>query len=156
MARSFLPRAYQEIVAMSKIIMSSDRIWTIIRFLAPVTGHRADQRRSARTIHADRPIVFHHSLVWLLHTAQVTALRSRHRLPQIDIEDHDEFPTILAQVNDDNLTLPTVLLRDGSMMIATRSSGRALITRPPPKWAAGSYRSATRPIRASGVVLAGE
>jgi putative NADH-flavin reductase len=107
MARSFLPRAYQEIVAMSKIIMSSDRIWTIIRFLAPVTGHRADQRRSARTIHADRPIVFHHSLVWLLHTAQVTALRSRHRLPQIDIEDHDEFPTILAQVNDDNLTLPS-------------------------------------------------
>jgi hypothetical protein len=39
-ARSFLPRAYQEIVAVSKIIMSSDRIWTIIRFLAPVTGPR--------------------------------------------------------------------------------------------------------------------
>jgi putative NADH-flavin reductase len=38
MARSFLPRAYQEIVAMSKIIMSSDRIWTIIRFLAPRDG----------------------------------------------------------------------------------------------------------------------
>jgi hypothetical protein len=59
--------------------------------------HRADQRRSARTIHADRPIVFYHSLVWLLHTAQVTALRCRHRLPQIDIGDHDGFPTILAR-----------------------------------------------------------
>ena len=61
-------------------------------------------------------IVFHHSLVWLLHAAQVTALRCRHRLRQIDIEDHDESPTIVAQVNDDNLTVPTVLFRDGSAL----------------------------------------
>jgi hypothetical protein len=68
------------------------------------------------TIDADRPIVFHHSLVWLLHTAQVIALGCRHRLPQIDIEDHDESSTIVAQVNDDNLTVPTVLFRDGSAL----------------------------------------
>jgi hypothetical protein len=46
MARSFLPRAYQEIVAMSKIIMSSDRIWTIIRFLAPRDGAAKQHVRS--------------------------------------------------------------------------------------------------------------
>jgi len=40
LARTFLPRAYDEIVAMSKIIMSSDRTWTIIRFLAPRDGAR--------------------------------------------------------------------------------------------------------------------
>jgi mycoredoxin len=44
------------------------------------------------------------------------ALRCRHRLPRIDIEDHDESPTIVAQVNDDNLTVPTVLFRDGSAL----------------------------------------
>jgi hypothetical protein len=66
------------------------------------------------TIDAHRPIVFHYSPVGLLQTAQVTALRCRHRLPQIDIEDHDESPTIVAQVNDDNLTVLTALVRDGS------------------------------------------
>jgi hypothetical protein len=38
LARTFLPRAYDEIVGMSKIIMSSDRTWTIVRFLAPRDG----------------------------------------------------------------------------------------------------------------------
>ena len=42
LARTFLPRAYDEIVGMSKIIMSSDRTWTIVRFLAPATGPRDD------------------------------------------------------------------------------------------------------------------
>jgi hypothetical protein len=59
---------------------------------AAVKAAAAASRLHSMTIDADRPIVFHHSLVWLLHTAQVTALRSRHRLPQIDIEDHDESP----------------------------------------------------------------
>ncbi|HEY6811151.1 MAG TPA: hypothetical protein VI074_00540 [Propionibacteriaceae bacterium] len=36
--------------------------------------------------------------------------------PQIDIEDHDESPTIVAQVNDEGLTVPTVLFRDGSAL----------------------------------------
>jgi hypothetical protein len=35
---------------------------------------------------------------------------------QIDIEDHDESPTIVAQVNDEGLTGATVLLRDGSAL----------------------------------------
>ena len=42
LARTFLRRAYDEIVGMSKIIMSSDRTWTIVRFLAPATGARDD------------------------------------------------------------------------------------------------------------------
>jgi hypothetical protein len=37
-ARTFLPRAYNEIVGMSNIIMSSDRTWTLVRFLAPRDG----------------------------------------------------------------------------------------------------------------------
>jgi hypothetical protein len=98
------------------------------------------------TIDADPPIVFHHSLVWLLHTAQATALTCRHRPPQIDFEDHNESPTIVAQVNDDNLAVPTVLFRDGSALTNPSAA----------KSAASSYRSATRPSRASGVVLAGE
>jgi hypothetical protein len=40
-------------------------------------------RLHSMTINMDRPIVFHHSLVWLLHTAQVTVQAStstdRHR-----------------------------------------------------------------------------
>lgn len=35
MARTFLPRAYEEITRMSRIIMDSDRDWTIVRFIAP-------------------------------------------------------------------------------------------------------------------------
>ena len=38
LARTFLRRAYDEIVGMSKIIMSSDRTWTLVRFLAPRDG----------------------------------------------------------------------------------------------------------------------
>jgi mycoredoxin len=34
----------------------------------------------------------------------------------IDIEDHDESPTIVAEVNDDNLTVLTALFRDGSAL----------------------------------------
>lgn len=35
MPRTFMPRAYEEITGMCRIIMTSDRDWTIVRFLAP-------------------------------------------------------------------------------------------------------------------------
>lgn len=38
MARTFLRRAYDEIVGMSKAVMESGLDWTIVRFLAPKDG----------------------------------------------------------------------------------------------------------------------
>jgi mycoredoxin len=36
---------------------------------------------------------------------------------EIDIEDHADGAAIVAQLNDGNLTVPTVLFRDGSALI---------------------------------------
>jgi hypothetical protein len=38
MARTFLRRAYDELVGMSEIVMTSGLDWTIVRFLAPKDG----------------------------------------------------------------------------------------------------------------------
>jgi nucleoside-diphosphate-sugar epimerase len=38
MGRTMLPRAYQELLQMSEIIMNSDLDWTIVRFSAPKNG----------------------------------------------------------------------------------------------------------------------
>jgi hypothetical protein len=38
MAKTFLRRAYDELVGMSQIVMDSDLDWTIVRFLAPKDG----------------------------------------------------------------------------------------------------------------------
>ena len=38
MARTFLRRAYDEIVGMSRAVMDSGLDWTIVRFLAPTDG----------------------------------------------------------------------------------------------------------------------
>jgi putative NADH-flavin reductase len=38
MGRTFLPRAYKELLAMSRLIMSSGVTWTIVRFTAPKDG----------------------------------------------------------------------------------------------------------------------
>jgi mycoredoxin len=35
---------------------------------------------------------------------------------EIDIEDHSDGAAIVAQVNDGNLTVPTVLFKDGSAL----------------------------------------
>ena len=46
---------------------------------------------------------------------------------EIDIEDHADGAAIVAQLNDGNLTVPTVLFRDGSALInpsATQVSSR--------------------------------
>ena len=50
---------------------------------------------------------------------------------EIDIEDHDDGAAIVAQVNDGNLTVPTVLFRDGSVLTnpsATQVSTRLAAT----------------------------
>jgi hypothetical protein len=38
MAKTFLRRAYDELVGMSQIVMTSGLDWTIVRFLAPKDG----------------------------------------------------------------------------------------------------------------------
>ena len=38
MAKTFLRRAYDELLGMSKLVMSSGLDWTIVRFLAPKDG----------------------------------------------------------------------------------------------------------------------
>ncbi|WP_449373118.1 NAD(P)-dependent oxidoreductase [Arthrobacter psychrolactophilus] len=45
MARTFMPRAYEEITGMCRIIMESDRDWTIVRFLAPKHTPRQNRLR---------------------------------------------------------------------------------------------------------------
>ena len=45
MARTFLHRAYDEIVQMSKAITTSDLDWTIVRFMAPRNGSARGVRR---------------------------------------------------------------------------------------------------------------
>ena len=45
MAKTFLRRAYDELVGMSQAVMSSDLDWTIVRFLAPNDGPARGQLR---------------------------------------------------------------------------------------------------------------
>jgi hypothetical protein len=42
MAKTFLRRAYDELVGMSGIVMTSGIEWTIVRFIAPKDGPHAD------------------------------------------------------------------------------------------------------------------
>ena len=66
-------------------------------------------------ITVDKPTVFT-TRWWLLHTAQVTALASGIDFHEIDIEDHADGAALVAQGNDGNLTVPTVIFRDGSAL----------------------------------------
>jgi hypothetical protein len=45
MAETFLRRAYDELVGMSEIVMSSGLDWTLVRFLAPKDGPAKGQVR---------------------------------------------------------------------------------------------------------------
>lgn len=45
MPRTFKPRAYEEILGMSDIVMNNDLDWTIVRFLAPKHTPKQDQVR---------------------------------------------------------------------------------------------------------------
>jgi uncharacterized protein YbjT (DUF2867 family) len=46
MPRTFMPRAYEEITGMSKIIMDSGRDWTIVRFIAPKNTPKQERVRT--------------------------------------------------------------------------------------------------------------
>jgi mycoredoxin len=48
---------------------------------------------------------------------------------EIDIEDHADGAAIVAQVNDGNLTVPTVVFRDGSALTNPSASQVALALR---------------------------
>ncbi|WP_167046726.1 NAD(P)H-binding protein [Salinibacterium sp. ZJ454] len=45
MPRTFMPRAYEEITGMCRIVLDSDRDWTIVRFLAPKHTPKQDRVR---------------------------------------------------------------------------------------------------------------
>jgi mycoredoxin len=63
---------------------------------------------------ADQPTVFTTS--WCGYCKRLKSQLSRVGIEfrEIDIEDHADGAAIVAHVNDGNLTVPTVLFRDGS------------------------------------------
>ena len=62
------------------------------------------------------PTVFTTS--WCGHCVRLKSQLSRAGIAfhEIDIEDHVEGATIVARVNDGNLTVPTVVFQDGSAL----------------------------------------
>ena len=62
------------------------------------------------------PTVFTTS--WCGHCVRLKSQLSRAGIAyrEIDIEDHVEAAAIVAKVNDGNLTVPTVVFRDGSAL----------------------------------------
>ena len=58
----------------------------------------------------------HHQLVRLLIRLKSQLNRAGIGFQEIDIDDDAEGAAIVAQVNDGNLTVPTVLFRDGSVL----------------------------------------
>ena len=67
-------------------------------------------------ISIDQPIVFTTS--WCGYCIRLKSQLDRAGIDfhEIDIEDHADGAAIEAQVNDGNLTVPTVLFRDGSTL----------------------------------------
>ena len=67
-------------------------------------------------IRTDQPIVFTTS--WCGYCIRLKSHLNRAGIDfqEIDIDDHADGAAIVAQVNDGNLTVPTVLFRDGSVL----------------------------------------
>jgi mycoredoxin len=65
---------------------------------------------------AGRPIVF--TTRWCGYCSRLKSQLSRAGIDfhEIDIENHAKGAAVVAQVNDGNLTVPTVLFRDGSAL----------------------------------------
>jgi mycoredoxin len=65
---------------------------------------------------ADQPIVF--TTRWCGYCVRLKSQLSRAGIDfdEIDIEDHADGAALVAEVNDGNLTVPTVLFRDGSAL----------------------------------------
>jgi mycoredoxin len=76
---------------------------------------------------ANQPTVF--VTRWCGHCVRLKSQLSRAGIHfrEIDIDDHADGATFVAHVNDGNLTVPTVLFRDGSALTnpsATEVSSR--------------------------------
>jgi len=67
-------------------------------------------------ITADQPTVL--TTRWCGYCVRLKSQLSRAGIDfrEIDIEDHADGAALVAQVNDGNLTVPTVLFRDGSAL----------------------------------------
>jgi mycoredoxin len=67
-------------------------------------------------VHADQPTVF--TTRWCGYCKRLKSQLSHADIDfhEIDIEDHADGAAIVAHVNDGNLTVPTVLFRDGSAL----------------------------------------
>lgn len=65
---------------------------------------------------ADQPTVFTTS--WCGYCMRLKSQLDRAGIAfrEIDIEDHADGAAVVAQINDGNLTVPTVLFRDGSAL----------------------------------------
>jgi mycoredoxin len=66
--------------------------------------------------HAEQPILF--TTRWCGYCKRLKSQLSRAGIHfrEIDIEDHADSAAVVAQVNDGDLTVPTVLFRDGSAL----------------------------------------
>jgi mycoredoxin len=62
------------------------------------------------------PVVYTTS--WCGHCVRLKSALSRAGIAyhEIDIEDHDDAAAVVAEVNDGNLTVPTVVFRDGTAL----------------------------------------
>jgi mycoredoxin len=67
-------------------------------------------------MHADQPTVF--TTRWCGYCRRLKSQLSRAGIDfhEIDIEDHADGAAVVAHVNDGDLTVPTVLFRDGSAL----------------------------------------
>jgi mycoredoxin len=67
-------------------------------------------------ISADQPTVFTTS--WCGYCIRLKSQLQRAGIPfrEIDIDNHADGAAMVAQINDGNLTVPTVLFRDGSTL----------------------------------------
>ena len=65
---------------------------------------------------AERPTIF--TTTWCGYCVRLKSQLTRQGIDfhEIDIEHHADGAAIVAQVNDGNLTVPTVLFRDGSTL----------------------------------------
>lgn len=83
MPRTFMRRAYDEVTAMSELIMSSDTDWTIVRFIAPKDGDPKGTIRSGFFGTDKLGFAITRADIAAFTAAQVTDTRYLHRAPAI-------------------------------------------------------------------------